>query len=154
MNIVSTTLLSAAQKEAVFQLWNNEYPAQIGYTDMTGFDNYLGNLANQSHHLYVDESNLIAGWAFSFEREEEKWFAIIVDSSLQRKGIGSTMLARLKEELSILNGWVVDHASYKRKNGEAYVTPLPFYTKNGFEVCTDIRLDIPQLSAVKIKWAL
>lgn len=153
MHIITTTNLDAEQKEAIFRLWNNEYPQQIGYRDMAGLESYLANLNNQSHYLFIDEHSVIAGWAFSFEREHERWFAIIVDSAKQRKGVGSTMLTRLKEASPILNGWVVDHARYTRKNGEQYGSPLGFYTKNGFEICADARLEIDVLSAVKIRWS-
>lgn len=152
MHIITTTHLTTDQKAAIFRLWNNEYPEQIGYSDMAGLGRYLANLTDQAHYLYIDEHSTITGWAFSFEREQERWFAIIVDSTQQRKGVGGAMLARLKEAAPSLNGWVVDHERYVRKNGERYASPLGFYTKHGFEVCADTRLEIDVLSAVKIRW--
>jgi hypothetical protein len=51
-----------------------------------------------------------------------------------------------------LNGWVIDHNNDKRKDGLIYISPLKFYEKCGFEIQSDIRLELDNISAVKIKW--
>lgn len=152
MNIVMTTQLTEEQKAAIMQLWNAEYPAQLGYKEMSYFDNYLAALLHQRHWLYYDANGSLRGWAFTFEREHDTWFAIIVDRTLHRKGIGTTLLNRLKQHHTLLNGWVTDHDSYNKQDGTPYPSPMPFYLANGFIVCPETRLEIEVLSAVKIQW--
>ncbi len=152
MNILATHTLTGAQKQAVYSLWNNEYPRQLAYRDMDGLDSYLGNLEKQRHYFAVNEGDRILGWAFVFERENEKWFAIIIDSSAHGKGIGTSLLNRLKEDEKVLNGWATDHDNYRLRNGAPYPSPVAFYLKNDFVVCPETRLDIDILSAVKIRW--
>ncbi len=147
-----TSILTAIQKEAIFHLWNNEYPAQLAHASMVGLEAYLVALTNQLHYFATDENGRIVGWAFSFERDYERWFAIIVDSGAQRKGVGASLLSKLKENSQLLNGWATDHDRYKRSDGAPYPSPLEFYVKNGFEVSNDIRLETEKLSAVKISW--
>jgi len=151
MTITTTHTPTPAQKQSIYHLWNNEYPAQLAYADITGIDQYLLNLNNQRHYFVADNDNVV-GWAFTFEREAEKWFAIIVDSTTQRKGVGTMLMDALKEQEPILNGWVTDHDRYKLLNGAPYPSPLSFYLKNGFEVCGDVRLETDKLSAIKIRW--
>ena len=99
-----------------------------------------------------NEENLILGWAFKFERENQKWFAIILSEIIKQKGLGRKMLNELKKEEQVLNGWVIDHNKDKKKNGEQYVSPLKFYEKCDFEILVDQRLELDKISAVKIKW--
>lgn len=98
------------------------------------------------------ENNSIGGWYFDFVREQEKWFAIILDSSLQGKGFGTKLLNMAKEKEPELNGWVIDRDTDRKRNGDLYRSPLPFYLKNGFEKISDTRLELEKISAVKITW--
>lgn len=92
------------------------------------------------------------GWALTFERENEKWFAIILSEKIKGKGLGRKMLNELKKEEQVLNGWVIDHNNDKKKNGQQYISPLKFYEKCGFIILSDVRLELDKISAVKIKW--
>ncbi|MFA6151759.1 MAG: GNAT family N-acetyltransferase [Chitinophagaceae bacterium] len=152
MEILNTASLNDTQKAAVFQLWNVEYPSQLAFPALQDFENYLRVLHQPTHLLVVDENADVCGWAFSFEREEERWFAIIIHNTAQRTGLGTRLLSELKNVESVLNGWVSDHSAYKKMNGESYHSPIQFYVKNGFEICADVRLETDKLSAVKIKW--
>ena len=91
-------------------------------------------------------------WAVIFERDSEKWFAIIVDSELHQIGLGSKILNRLKTFSSELNGWVIDHENDNKANGEPYRSPLAFYLKNEFTLIPENRLELDFISAVKINW--
>lgn len=62
------------------------------------------------------------------------------------------MLNKLKEDEAVLNGWVIDHDSDKKLNGNYYKSPIEFYQKNGFEIIAETRLELDIMSAVKIKW--
>jgi GNAT superfamily N-acetyltransferase len=133
-------------------LWNNEYPEQLAHDSMDGFENYLNNLKNAKHIIAQNEKNKVVGWLVHFLREEQRWFAMIVDAPSHGKGIGSELLDKVKNETFVLNGWVVDHKNYKKKNNPPYISPLNFYLKNGFQVLED-RLEIDQLSAIKVRWS-
>jgi GNAT superfamily N-acetyltransferase len=152
MQIKKYHSLNDAQKRALFDLWNNEYPAQISHADMATFDSYLDDLENVEHFLVEDEHGKIKGWYFHFTREKATWFAIILSHDVQGKGIGSTLIQHAKEIEIELNGWVTDHDHYKKRNGEVYRSPLGFYQKNGFEVLEGEQLEVEVLSAVRITW--
>jgi GNAT superfamily N-acetyltransferase len=151
VELIRSLSLKPFQKLQIFRLWNNEYPAQLGYSDLEGFETYLTGLVNPINYILRKDKNLLA-WAVAFDRDEERWFAIIVDSSSQKKGNGTLLLNTLKSQDPSLCGWVTDHESYVKSDGSPYPSPLGFYLKNGFEVLTDIRFENEKLSAVKIKW--
>ena len=152
MQFIKTSKLSKSQKQEICDLWNNEYPEKLNYRNLADFENYLKNLSKQSHIIMVNKDQNIKGWYFDFIRENEKWFAIILDSKFQGKGLGIKMLNLAKEKESELTGWVIDHSNDKKQNGEIYESPLSFYLKNGFELLIKNRLEHEKISAVKIKW--
>jgi GNAT superfamily N-acetyltransferase len=151
MNITETLKLSAIQKEAVYNLWNNEYPAKLSYSNCAEFDEYLAGLHNHNHLLLTD-NNEVVGWYFQFEREKELWFAMILNRKLQRKGWGTQLINRAKKSVDKLNGWVIDHPSDIRQDGSPYPSPKRFYIKNNFTIVDDVRLELEKISAVKIIW--
>ena len=153
LKIITTTILSEEQKTQVLDLWNREYPEKLCYNSLADFDEYLEKLTHHKNFLLLNNENKILGWAFTFNRENEKWFAIIVAEELQGKGFGRKMLDHLKECEPVLNGWVIDHQNDLKKNGEFYQSPLKFYEKCDFKILNDERIELPKISAVKIKWA-
>jgi len=152
MAIIRTTQLTDAQREAIFRLWNNEYPSQLVYSHLGELDAYLAALMSPNHYFVLAADTQIVGWAFAFTRDNERWFAIIVDSSVQRSGVGTSLLTRLKQDESTLTGWTTDHDNYLRCDGAAYRSPIEFYRKNGFSTLNDMQLNTEKLSAVAIKW--
>ena len=152
LKIITTTILSEEQKRQILDLWNGEYPEKLCYNSLADFDEYLEKLTNRQHFLLTNNENKIKGWAFTFNRENEKWFAIILAEQLQGKGFGRKMLDQLKEHETVLNGWVIDHDNDLKKNGEFYQSPLKFYQKSDVEILTHERLELPKISAVKITW--
>lgn len=153
MRVIHTDELTEKQKRAILKLWNNEYPDQLSHKDLAGLNAYLSNIPSAQHYLCMKTTRIL-GWAFKFSRDAETWFAIILDSSIQKQGIGTMMLEKLKTNEKALSGWVVDHDLYHKANGETYHSPLSFYLKNGFGVNRQLRLESPQLSAALIKWQL
>lgn len=152
MEFLRTKELSKTWKTEILVLWNSEYPQNLNHNSLLDFENYLKKVSHQSHILMLNESNHIVGWYFDFTRNEEKWFTILLDSTIQGQGFGTELLNLAKEKESELNGWVIDHNYDKKQNGEFYKSPLDFYLKNGFEKLSDKRLELDKLSAVKIKW--
>jgi len=152
--IVSKSNLSDLEKELVFQLWNEEYPAKICFQSISEFEAYLDNLSEVTHYLLHDELEAIQGWAITFIRENEKWFAIIINSKIQNKGFGTELLSYLKSIEPQLSGWVVDHNNDSKLDGTTYASPLRFYSKNGFSVCHKIKINTEKIVAVKIVWNL
>ena len=152
MNFIARLSLSTLAKMEILELWNNEYPEQLAYKSKEEFDEFIDNLNGQSHILIVDSNHSIKGWYVDFNRNNEKWFVIILDSNIQRKGFGEKMIELAKAKESHLNGWVIDHNRDRKRNGETYKSPLKFYLKNGFKKVSKTRLELHNISAVKIKW--
>lgn len=143
--------LSCDEKQSVLELWNREYPAKLVYADLEAFEEYLGGLGMPTHIL-VRMNGRIVGWATKFYRDQDRWFAIILSSSLHRQRIGSLLLEHIKDHESLLYGWVIDHDNDFKADGNQYISPLSFYLKRGFTIVEGERLELPTLSAVKIVW--
>jgi len=97
------------------------------------FETYLRNLKGQNHTLLTDDKNDIKGWYFNFIRENEKWFAMILNSELQGKGFGTKLLNEAKRTENELNGWVIDHNNDYKQNGEFYQFRLNFMRKTNLK---------------------
>jgi hypothetical protein len=52
----------------------------------------------------IDPSKKINGRYFEFKRENEKWFALILDSSFHGNGFGTKILELAKQNKNELNG--------------------------------------------------
>jgi len=153
MGIIKEGALSSEDKKVVFDLWNNEYPVNLGFGTISDMDNYLDTLPNLLYYLLKNDKQQIEGWAMTFSAEGEKWFAITISKNNQKHGKGTALLNTLKNDNESLNGWVIDHENVLKKNGQIYQSPLRFYEKSDFRVFPEIRLELPILSAVKIRWS-
>lgn len=150
MKINTTTLLTHTQKSEIFGLWNNEYPDFLKYPSLTELEEYLAKLEHTIHHL-AERENRIVGWAAVFDRNDERWFLIIVDSANHLSGIGKELMNSIMQYNEELNGWVIDHDDYIRSDGRRYKSPIEFYLKLGFRN-TGEQLDNQLFSAVKVHW--
>lgn len=149
---IETNVLSKAQKEALFQLWNTEYPAKIVYDTLADLEIYLNQLDEPHHFLLMDADKRILGWAYTFILEDETWFSILIGKTGQMKGFGKEILQVFKERETKLIRWVIEHDLEFRKNGTRYHSPIGFYLKYGFDIVRDQRLNLQQFTAIKIKW--
>lgn len=152
MNIRTTTELDSLERKALLDLWNAEYPLRINYTSLEAFEAYLSGLSEGTFYLLESDLGAIKGWASSFRRENETWFALIIAQELHGKGYGTELLNHLKQNNRELSGWVIDGHQEVKSNGELYVSPQNFYLKQNFKLVPEVRLEIPTLSAVKIYW--
>lgn len=152
MKLIAINILNSEEKEAVFKLWNQEYPKSLNYLKMEELESYLNGLSELYHVLVKDELDNIVGWYSDFKRDNEVWFAMILDNSIQGKGIGSKLLTAAKERNEKLSGWVIDRQENLKSDGSFYLSPLAFYLKNDFVIEKETRLELPHISAVKIKW--
>lgn len=152
-HLTETSNLDATQESSLFELWNQEYPAKLCYDHTKDFRTYLHALQRPSHVLLLDDADQIQGWAFTFDREDERWFVIIVSGSAQHQGLGSRLLDVLKSRYNHLSGWVIDHDRDVKRDGHPYRSPLAFYIKNGFSVLHGTRIELDIISAVKITWS-
>ena len=151
MKIIKSNTLTKSQKESICFLWNREYPRQLAIT-AEGLYHYFQDTTSHAHFMVLDDADEIVGWAFTFDRDGDRWFSILINTLYQRLGIGHMVLNLLKEKETRLNGWVIDHPHDVKQNGEAYESPLRFYIKNEFVVQPDIRMENEKISAVKIEW--
>jgi GNAT superfamily N-acetyltransferase len=118
--IIKTPELSITQKEAVIKLWNREYPRSVMHETTASFDDYLHKRKDKTHFLLADDLQSIVGWAVLFERDNGRWFALLVDTVVQGKGYGTALLTKLKENERILHGWAVDANDVPKVNGKLY----------------------------------
>lgn len=151
MKVIRKENLSLEEKETLMHLRNNAFPVQFGHATFEEFDLYLNSLIDAKHYLLKVE-NEIEGWAFTFFRDQEDWFSIMIKNQIQRKGNGTILLEELKRNSFNLNGWVIDHENDIMQNGVGYKSPLLFYIKNDFSVCENTRIENEKISAVKINW--
>ena len=145
------SLLSEEERKVLLRLWNDEYPKIISHTSLHSFDCYLEGLENVYHYLLIDMyHDVIKGWAFTFERDNLRWFAIILSSTIQKKGIGRIMLKYLISKEKHLRAWVIDNDRYVKSNGQPYISPLSFYTKLGYKISKKDTSTSGELSVIKI----
>lgn len=152
MKVVQQNSFSEKEKETLWQLRNDEYPIQFGHETLHEFQTYFSTISEMENYLLIDSKNEIQGWAYTFFRDNEIWFAIMLNYQFQGKGYGRVLLEALKNNNEDLNGWVIDHEKDFKRNKENYKSPLEFYVSNGFSVLNDIRLENEKISAVKINW--
>ena len=121
------------------------------YETSEEFDNYLSELEDPKHIFLLDDEKIM-GWYIDFERDNERWFAMIIHHSIQGMGYGAVLLHRGQKANKILNGWVIESSEYKLVNGHIYQSPLAFYVKYGFEHFPEITLETKGLKMTKIRW--
>ena len=144
--------LDHKQKEEIMMLWNAEYPIKFMYHDLVDFEKYLNGLEDQNHQLVVNDQNEVLGWFMDFIRDNDRWFTIVLDTSIKGKGLGTKLLDRAKEKNVVLNGWVTDHDNFLKKDGKNYQSPIRFYEKNGFIIHPEITFQSEKGSLIKIRW--
>ena len=147
MEIIATKHITEIQIQQINHLWNQEYPIQM----QNRFGILLNGVENYCHYIIEDLHKNILAWAVHFEKENEIRFSIIVASTAQGNGFGKALISRLKHDLGEFYGWVTDHDNDKKENGSTYLSPLVFYTKQGFEVLYNTRIDTEIMKGVKIK---
>lgn len=152
MKVIRVHHLSNKDRLVLRELWNDSYPQQLIFHSLEAFDTYFASL-EEVVHLCCYDGPLLVGWAFTFRREESKWFALIVHTNYRLRGVGSLLLNELKQKETSLYGWVVDHDRYRTQSGAPYISPLAFYRKHHFTVRYTVRLETLVLSAVQILWS-
>jgi GNAT superfamily N-acetyltransferase len=153
MEIITKTELSTSDKKELCEIWNQVYPEHIAHKTVASFEAYLYTLNNTLHHI-IYEGHSAAAWAVEFDREGERWFAMLIANGRQRRGIGRHLLEKIQNRNKLIHGWVIDHDEYQLASGRTYYSPMVFYLKCGFEILPDQRLETSQISAVKIRWRL
>ncbi|MCH4824394.1 GNAT family N-acetyltransferase [Gramella lutea] len=152
MRFQQENILSLEQKKEILDLWNNEYPLNLNYQDISQLEDYLEKLKDQHHLLLLDENDKIKGWYSDFIREGERWFLAILDHKFQGRKFGRKMLEMAMESNCVLNGWIIPNDDYLKSNGEFYKSPIGFYQKIGFQILENIKLETEKIRAVKIQW--
>lgn len=153
MRFIKRKNLTSDQKQEIFELWNNEYPQNLKYNDISELDEYLNKLEDQNHMLLIDANGKIEGWYADFIRDHKRWFLAIINSKMQGRKFGTQIIELAKKENEELNGWVIDSDRYIKSNGEIYKSPVEFYRKNGFQILDQTPLKTDQINAIKIKWS-
>ena len=153
VRISKSKQLSSEQKQEILDLWNEEYPANLQYNDISELDEYLKKFEDQNHMLLIDENDRVKGWYADFLRDDERWFLAILHSEIQGRRFGTQLIEMAKKANEELNGWVIKEEIYLKRNGEMYRSPIEFYRKNGFEIFDQIQLKTEKVNAIKIRWS-
>jgi GNAT superfamily N-acetyltransferase len=148
MEIIQTKTLSSVQSEQINSLWNSEYPLKL----KDRFPILLEGTTWHNHYLIEDSNHVIIAWAVMFEHINQIRFSIIVSQDHQGKGLGKLLLDHLKSAHNEFYGWVIDHNTDLKSNGENYISPLPFYIKQGFEIIPNQRIESEMIQAVLVGW--
>ena len=151
MEIVNSDSLTTDQKRQIVNLWNNEYPKDLSLAGVEGFDAYLEKLADK-HHLLIVEHGQVVGWLIYFIRDGERCFAMILDPSVQGKGLGTALLGKAKEYNSVLVGWVIEANDHLKNDGTFYTSPVNFYKKAGFKILADVVTDKNGIKGIQVRW--
>ena len=148
MEITQTTILSDVQSDQINSLWNAEYPLKL----KDRFPILLEGTTWHNHFLIEDSNHVVIAWAVMFEHSNQIRFSIIVSKEHQAKGLGKLLLNHLKDTHDEFYGWVIDHNNDLKSDGENYISPLPFYLKQGFEIIPNQRLESEMIQAVLVGW--
>lgn len=152
--VTETTSLQPAALPQLLRLWNQEYPARLSMPHVAALGAYLAPLGNPRHLLLHDGEGHIHGWAWAFDRDGQRWFAVILATALHGQGLGRQLMQQLQRKEHTLNGWVTDHNNDTRHDGTPYPSPLGFYLRCGFTVLHGQRLGNDKISAVKVTWTV
>ena len=146
--------LNAAFISQITDLWNTNFPKGLAFQGQESLTSFLNKVSPLHHFIYSDPHNSekVGAWLCVFERDQDVWFSIIVDASLQGKGVGRQLIESAKEVCEILNGWVVDRSEYVTAAGKPYQSPLKFYEKLGFQFLPEEKFPSDSLSCIKIRW--
>ena len=144
--------MTLSHKQEILHLWNEEYPKNLQYDDISKLNEYLTDLKDPNHLLLVDEKGKIKGWYSDFIRNDEKWFLLILSSENQGQKFGSQIIKMSKKWNEELNGWVINSDNYLKTNGQFYKSPLDFYRKQEFQILENNKLETDKINAIQIKW--
>ncbi|MFA4871017.1 MAG: GNAT family N-acetyltransferase [Pedobacter sp.] len=147
MRIEISKTLTQDQAKQIDYFWNEVYPVKL----KNRFGLLLKDIKEFNHHILLNETDEVIGWAATFLRDEEIWFSILVSAENQNKGYGNMLIDSLKQNFKNLCGWVIDHNNDLKQDGSTYSSPIQFYLKNGFVLMED-RIETDIISAVKIKY--
>lgn len=147
MRIEISKSLTENQTKQIDYLWNEVYPVKL----KNRFGLLLKDLKEFNHHVLLNETDEVIGWAVAFLRDGEMWFSVLVSAENQNKGYGNMLIDSLKQNFKNLYGWVIDHNNDLKQDGSTYSSPIQFYLKNSFVVMDD-RIETDIISAVKIKY--
>jgi GNAT superfamily N-acetyltransferase len=152
VQILQTKQIPDLFLNAAYHIWQAEYPGIIKYNNISSFSDFLSNLQETEYYLAINKVGHLSGLAYVFTRDAEKWFAIMLYSSYQSKGIGTKLLNCIKHNYSAINGWVVAQNDLKKNNGELYKSPLLFYIKNNFTILENQTTIKNGMHLHKINW--
>lgn len=153
MRFIRRKHLTLREKQEIFELWNNEYPKDLQYREISELNEYLNKLKDKNHILLLDQNDNIKAWYSDFIRDNKRWFLAILSSEIQGKKLGTHIIRMAKEANEELYGWVINSNNYLKANGQSYKSPTDFYRKQGFQIFEDLSLETDKISAIQIRWS-
>ena len=151
MKTIASLTLNSRQSNQLLQLWNTEFPAILNHADVDAFEENIASWGNVNHHLAIDGQD-IGAWLADFDRDGQRWFALIVSKRFQGHGWGTRLLQLAQQSNDELYGWVIDEPGYLKTDGSEYQSPLGFYLRLGFGIKETAILEKYGIKATKISW--
>ncbi len=126
--------LTPTDEDRILRIWNNVYPVQVIFREAPEFHAYLDKAADAKHFIKRDDHLSVIAWLMTFNRDEKRYFVMLVSDDMQQRGIGKELVMAMKKAENNVSGWVVDSDHYQKADGKTYLSPMIFYKKLGFEI--------------------
>ena len=151
IKIAQSNTLVESELQSIHAMWNSAFPLEIAYETVNETELFLAGLS-KLRHIKAFESEQMIGWMGIFERHGECWFIILASTAHQRKGTGTALIAKAKEDEEELNGWIVLSEEHKISSGAYYRSPAGFYEKQGFTLNENRSMTARGLESHHIQW--
>ena len=151
MKVYKKPDLARNEFSTIYGIWNSVYPSQAAFSNESGFEEYLGKAGNPTHYCAFFD-NALVGWLMTFDREDKRWFTVLVTPESQGLGVGRELLKKVKKDELEINGWILEEDHYVTSSGNSYKSPRAFYLKNGFEITRESS-ESRGMNFTKIYWA-
>ena len=148
IGITRNSTLSSSDLHIVLNWWNEEFPFEFEKSQ-SQFDQWLKGLGSPVHYRLFDKG-VFSAWAMTFDRDDERWFSILVPHCNHGKGYGQSLIRQLQADESSLCGWVITERGLRTRDGRMYSSPMNFYKKLNFRQTQVSTVFTPEIHPVKI----
>jgi len=131
--------------------WNALFPKAVAVADLKTLQAIISP-APIKHYTIRNAKQELLAWLAVYPRYDVNWFSLLVSEGAQGQGIGRRLLKKSIDDFKNLYGWAVDVAGQSRFDGSAYHSPLKFYERLGFAICSGIRPPVGDLPCCLIHY--
>jgi GNAT superfamily N-acetyltransferase len=151
MEIEISKTISNSDQSKIYHIWNVVYPTQVAFIKKNDFEAYLEKAGYKTHYIIRGNNYSVSGWLMTFNRDDERYFVLLVNENMQGNGIGTALINEMKKIENKIAGWIVESDSYFKSDGSLYHSPMSFYKNLGFTMTNEIN-NKNDFSTTKIIW--